>query len=77
MSDFVAGYRSPAGDFEMHHLDGVPWNEAPMPPWLHRCKVQTYGYTGYFTLIERCACGAIRMNGLGWHRKNERRKGKR
>lgn len=44
------------------HLGGVPWFEAPIPRKLHRCKPQTRGYINYFTLIERCACGAIRMD---------------
>lgn len=54
-------------------LDGIPWYEAEIPCRWHRCKTQTKGYAGSFT-VYRCACGAIRLNGRGpWRDKNSRR----
>jgi hypothetical protein len=55
------GERSPRPDPDVRHRDGVPWNEAPIPRRLHRCSVQTSGWTGPagLTQILRCACGAI------------------
>jgi hypothetical protein len=59
-----------------YHLDGIPWYDAPRPFWLHRCKVQTYGYVGMFDYVERCACGAIRRGGTRfWFERNSRRRG--
>lgn len=71
---WVDGYRSPDGGVEVHHLNGVAWDVAPIPRRLHRCRPQTEGWTDWFTLIQRCACGAIRRNGSHWMGKNERRK---
>ena len=73
MSVFQLAYCSQRGDTEMHHLDGVPWTDAPMPRRLHRCRPQTVGYVNYFTKYERCACGAVRRDGRFWHYKNGRR----
>lgn len=79
MAEFVAGYHSPDRSVELHHLDGVKWHDAPIPRRWHRCWVQTYGYTGWFNLVERCACGAIRVAApvLGqsrWRDKNSRKR---
>lgn len=46
----------------LSHLDGVPWFEAPIPAPTHACWVQTRGGR-MLDLVERCACGAITMNG--------------
>jgi hypothetical protein len=59
---------------EISHKDDIPWYEAPVPRRFHRCRAQTSAYEGLFTLIERCACGATRMNRRMWIGKNERRK---
>lgn len=59
--------------FEIFHLDDLPWSQAPLPRRLHRCRVQTRGWD-HFRLIERCACGAIRLDGRGWLDRNSRRK---
>jgi len=56
------------------HLDGVPWWEAPLPRRWHRCRVQTSGLLHPGELVERCACGAFRLNGRYWIDRNERRK---
>ena len=61
-------------DVEIHHIDGVPWHEAKVPFWLHRCRAQTYGWMS-FQYIERCACGALRYDRRVWIRKNDRLKG--
>lgn len=45
------------------HKDGVPWHKAGLPPWDHECWVQTRGWLHEIDLVERCACGAVRMGG--------------
>lgn len=52
----------------MAHKDGVPWWEAPIPRWWHRCRPQTVGMA-----VERCACGSINTP-FGWHDRNSRRR---
>lgn len=64
--------------FCVFHRDDVPWNEAPLPRRWHRCRAWTVGQvSGQY--VERCACGAIWMDGFrgGWSAKNERRKSQR
>jgi hypothetical protein len=56
-----------------HHVNGVGWNEAPLPSRFHRCWGQTTGWQG-LTRVERCACGAIRLDGRGWSERNARRR---
>lgn len=61
----------------MHH-DGIPWDQAKIPPRWHRCRRQTWGVVNYFTVIDRCRCGAVRhhdaRHGAGpWRDKNRRR----
>jgi len=73
MSKFKIEFRSSDGDVEVENLDGVHWGDAPLPRWLHRCRVQTRGWIRY-SRFERCACGAIRMNGGRWGSRNSRRK---
>jgi hypothetical protein len=55
---------------ELYHRDGVPWFDATKPRRFHRHTVQTYAYVDYFTLIERCACGATRIDGRSRWRKS-------
>lgn len=58
----------------IEHLDGIPWYKAPIPRRWHRCKPQTKGWLRYFTRVQRCACGGIRMDGHhGWAERNSRR----
>jgi hypothetical protein len=76
MSAFVQGYVAEDGSVEVEHFHGIPWHDAPVPSRFHRCRVQTRGYIHYFTPVQRCACGAIRMdNHRRWLDRNSRRKG--
>jgi hypothetical protein len=56
---------------EMEHVGGVAWWKAPVPRRWHRCRAQTRGRR-CFDEIERCACGAIRLNGGVWLERNTR-----
>lgn len=59
-----------------HHLNNVPWHEAPLPPEQHDCSIQTTGGTANLPVVDRCACGAIRLGpGRPWMEVNSRRKG--
>jgi hypothetical protein len=58
---------------EIEHLDGVPWYDAPLPSREHTCWPQTRGWSGFFTRIDRCACGATWIDG-GWTGRDERRR---
>lgn len=59
---------------DIAHLDGIPWFKAPLPRRWHRCRPQTGGWFDELTFIERCACGAARLDATGeWSRRNERR----
>lgn len=49
------------------------WSTAPLPRRWHRCRPDTEGFV-YGLFIERCACGALRVNGSYWMWKNDRRK---
>ena len=71
---FQLDHRSHWGEVEISHLEGVPWWEAPRPRRWHFCRAQTLGWIDYFTRVERCACGATRLNGRGWFERNSRRK---
>lgn len=69
------------GDVDrLEHINGVTWNMAPVPVRWHFCTAWTRGWTGLYDLryIERCACGAIRLDGQGrptvWANKNTRRR---
>ena len=53
------------------HREGIPWNVAPRPRRWHRCKPQTTGMV-QATIIDRCACGAIRLGGRIWTERNSR-----
>jgi hypothetical protein len=52
------------GSDGLRHLRGVGWWEAPLPWRFHICYTHTYGRVDWFDLelVERCACGAIRIN---------------
>lgn len=56
------------------HRDGVPWYQAVVPPVIHDCSVQTIGLTTSGSFVSRCACGAIRGEGLHgmWVERNSR-----
>jgi hypothetical protein len=54
------------------HADDVPWWLAKVPATRHRCKPQSDGWRGV-EHIERCACGAVRVNDGTWINRNARR----
>lgn len=57
-------------DSGIYHQDGIPWWKAPKPPWVHRCWAWTSGSLDRGVLVERCPCGAIRLDGEGWLERN-------
>jgi hypothetical protein len=57
---------------DIQNVGGVGWWEAPLPPRKHKCTPQTTGWTSGFTLVERCACGAIRLDRRSWRERNSR-----
>lgn len=77
MREASRNYEPPAPSPDPHqHRDGIPWHNAPIPHRWHRCKTWTTGSTRNLALVERCACGAIRLDGEGhpWMDRNSRRK---
>lgn len=76
MAEYVVGYvqeyKAPDGSVEVHNLNGISWIEAPIPRKWHKCWVQTWGWTGYFNKVYRCACGAISNDRKVWIEKNTR-----
>jgi hypothetical protein len=56
---------------EIEHVGGVAWYQAPIPRKWHRCRAQTRGWVRLYG-VERCACGAIRLNGRVWMERNTR-----
>lgn len=69
--EFVLAFESDNGDTELWHRGGVAWHDAPIPSRWHR-----YGWMNYVELMERCACGAIRVRRgrRNWWGRNERRR---
>jgi len=64
----------------LQHRNGIPWDEAPLPRRIHRCRTQTTGtYDRWHQMFDWCACGAKRKLGsFGrgyWYGKNARRRG--
>ncbi len=53
------------------HLDGIPWNKAPIPRRWHRCWTQSWGLFPDGP-VHRCACGAMSSDGKHWVFRNER-----
>jgi hypothetical protein len=56
----------------VRHRDEIPWFRAPLPRRLHRCTPWTSGPVDG-ALVDRCACGAIRIGGRHWFERNSRR----
>lgn len=57
----------------IENLNAVQWWRAPKPGRWHLCRTQTRGYLPHlFMAIERCACGAIKLNGGRWKNRNSR-----
>lgn len=61
-----------AAGVAVRHLDGVPWHLARMPRPGHNCWPQTSGLQD-IDQIDRCPCGAIRLDGGPWLERNTRR----
>jgi len=57
----------------IENLNGVSWEDAPLPPVFHRCTQQTRGWHKLHP-IGRCACGGIQNDNGSWRNKNDRRK---
>ena len=53
---YALDYRSEMGDIELWNRDGVAWFDAPRPRRLHRCWVQTKGFTDWFRGVLCPAC---------------------
>jgi len=71
--EYVRGFEDPFGKTMIEHLDGVPWHQAPKPRRWHRCWPQTRGWMNYFTTVDRCACGAVRLDDSPpWINRNSR-----
>lgn len=60
--------------FDVTHTNGTDWFEAPLPRRFHRCRPWTFGFGGGLTYVERCACGAIRLDHRVWLERNSRRR---
>lgn len=72
--EFVLTSGTEGGSTEIWDRGGVSWHKAPLPRRWHRCRVQTRGWFNEFDLVERCACGAIRLDGGSWLERNQRRR---
>jgi hypothetical protein len=57
--------------FEVRHLDGIDWYDAPPPPVRHTCWAQTKGWVDLREIF-RCACGAASYDGRYWMERNQR-----
>ena len=72
--DYVLDFRHDDGSAMMTNFRGVAWHAAPAPRRLHRCRPQSEGFINYFTLIQRCACGAISIDGGRWRGRNSKKR---
>ena len=61
--------------FEILHLDGIDWYNAPPPPRKHTCWAQTKGWVDLHQIF-RCACGAASYDGRYWMERNQRNSSK-
>lgn len=55
------------------NLNGVWWHKAPLPPRLHRCTPQSRAVISD-RKVERCACGATRLDDGAWFERNSRKR---
>lgn len=55
------------------NLNGVWWHKAPLPRRWHRCTPQTRATLNGLR-VERCACGATRLDGHAWIERNTRKR---
>lgn len=51
---------------------GIKWWEQPRPRRWHRCRVAQAGWTSSGAFVQRCACGGINLNHMGWIERNSR-----
>jgi len=66
-------YQHPTDDDHVESVNDMDWFDAPKPRRWHRCKPQTRGSFTAYGLVERCACGGVRMGGGGpWIERNSR-----
>lgn len=68
----LAYWQWPHGMGYLEHLGGIGWSDAPVPHRWHRCRPQTRGWMQCF--VERCACGATRLDQSHWMQRNQRRR---
>jgi hypothetical protein len=65
----------------IRHRDDTPWWESPLPWRLHWCRPQTVAIDslsdGTELLVERCPCGAARLDFGHWINRNETRNNRR
>lgn len=73
MADTMPWVRSFTDGLEyLEHLNGVDWFDATPPPRRHSCSPQSRGWMAG-AYVERCACGALRMDRIGpWMARNQR-----
>lgn len=57
----------------VEHRYGVPWMGMTAPPSRHWCRPWTRSGHPHREYIERCRCGATRIDSGDWTRKNRRR----
>lgn len=57
----------------MINLRDCAWYDAPIPCRWHLCKTWSIGYD-HGLMVERCACGGIRIAAGPWTERNSRRK---
>ena len=58
----------------VQNLGGVDWLEAQAPPVQHSCTPQSRGILRDGAEVERCACGAIWLDGKTWTERNSKSK---
>jgi hypothetical protein len=68
--DLRAGLAEAEAGRGITHKDGVPWFEAKVPRRWHRCWAQT---SSRVDGVDRCACGAMRIDGSPWMERNSSR----
>jgi hypothetical protein len=64
------------GSDSIHHRGNTSWRAAPVPCRWHRCIPWSTHYNSVGLVdVERCACGALRLDGHGpWIYRNARRR---
>jgi len=60
---------------DLLNVGDVWWYEAPIPPKRHQCETHTSGTVRHVGMVQRCACGAIKVNDSPWLDRNSRQEG--